>query len=265
MSQTLPVVFLLHSALDLVLKNSSARAFLSSFGEALVRRGIKRKAAVIATAHFQSATPKLTADAHPGMIYDFGGFDPRLCTMHYPAPGAPEVARRAAELLTQARIGADTIVGRGYDHGNWVPPMLLFPHADVPVAQLSVQPQAGAAHHLRLGAALAPLPDEGVLIVGSGSTTHNLQAFFSGGYQADSAPAGWMRGFGDWVHEKAESGAADDIVHYRELAPLENHPAEEHFLPLPLAMGAAGPDAKSLRVHSSHQFGVLMMDACTFQ
>jgi aromatic ring-opening dioxygenase catalytic subunit (LigB family) len=183
MSQTLPTPFLSHAAPDLVPKNTSARAFVRSFGEAFVCQKIKPKAIVIATAHFGSATPKLTADPHPDMIDEFAGFGPRLYTLRYPAPGAPEIVRRAAELLTRAGMSADRILGRSCDHGTWVPLMLLFPAADVAGVQLSVRPQAGAAHQLGLGAAVSPLLDEGVLIVGSGSMTHNLQAFFKGAYQ----------------------------------------------------------------------------------
>jgi 4,5-DOPA dioxygenase extradiol len=220
MSQSLPTLFVSHGAPDLVLKNSSAREFLGDFGQSFIRQGTKPKAIATAAAHFESATPKLNANAYPGMIYDFGGFDSRLHTMRYPAPGAPAEARQAAELLTQAGFGAATIVGRGYDHGTWVSLMLPFPQAEIPVEQLSVQPHAGAGHHLRVGAALASLRKEGVLIIGSGSTTHNLHEFFGGGDQADSPPPDWVWAFADWVHEKAEAGAANDIVHYRQIAPL---------------------------------------------
>ena len=200
------------------------------------------------------------------MIYDFRGFEPELYNMVYTAPGAPGLAAKASALLVSAGYKAQTMTGRGYDHGTWVPLKLLYPDADVPVVQISVQPQAGAAHHAALGAALASLRDDGVLIMGSGTTTHNLQEFFRGGYKVDSPVPGWVADFGAWVHDRAEAGAVDDIANYRSRAPhaRENHPSEEHFLPLPFAMGAAGPGAKGTRVHSSHQYGVLMMDAYAF-
>lgn len=257
-----PTLFVSHGAPNLALHNSAARDFLASYGRELG----KPKAILIATAHFETPEPTLTADAKPEMIYDFRGFEPELYKMVYPAPGAPALAAKASALLAGAGYKAQTVTGRGYDHGTWVPLKLLYPDADVPVVQISVQPQAGAAHHVALGAALATLRDEGVLIIGSGTTTHNLQEFFRGGYKADSPSPGWVTDFGTWVHDRAEAGAVDDIANYRTRAPFarENHPSEEHFLPLPFAMGAAGPGAKGKRVHSSHQYGVLMMDAYAF-
>ena len=261
-STKFPSLFISHGAPNLALHNSAARDFLQGYGRQLG----KPKAILVATAHFETPAPRLTADAKPEMIYDFGGFEPELYKMVYPAPGSPTLADRAVALLVGAGYQAQPVSHRGYDHGTWVPLKLLYPDADVPVVQISVQPQAGAAHHVALGQALAPLRDEGVLIIGSGTTTHNLQAFFKGGYKVDSAVPDWVSAFGDWVHDRAVAGAVDDIAHYRTRAPFarENHPSEEHFLPLPFAMGAAGPGAKGQRVHSSHQYGVLMMDAYAF-
>jgi 4,5-DOPA dioxygenase extradiol len=157
----------------------------------------------------------------------------------------PKLARQAADLLHKAGMQAKTVVDRGYDHGTWVPLMLLFPQADIPIVQLSVQPQAGAAHHFN----------------------PQLREFFHGGYRSDSLPPDRVRAFGAWVQEKVEAGAVDDIANDHLIAPyaVDNHPGEEHFLPLPVAMGAAGARAKGKRIHNSHQFGVLIMDAYTFQ
>jgi 4,5-DOPA dioxygenase extradiol len=266
MTDILPTLFLSHGAPDLVLRDCAARSFLVGFGEELVATHGRPKAILVATAHFETATPTLTADECPAMIYDFGGFDPRLRTMRYPAPGSPGLADQAISLLRTAGHSAETVRGRGFDHGTWVPLMLMFPQADIPVVQLSVQPAAGAAHHLAVGAALAPLREAGVLLIGSGSATHNLQAYFRGGYHEDSPPPDWVAAFDEWVRRKVEAGACDEIAAYRTLAPFatENHPSEEHFLPLPVAMGAAGRQARGERVHSSHQYGVLMMDVFQF-
>ena len=259
----LPTLFVSHGAPNLALHNSEARSFLEGFGQKLG----KPKAILIATAHFESGVPLLSADKTPEMIYDFGGFEPELYQMVYPAPGSPELAAQAAGLLAKAGLKSQPVENRGYDHGTWVPLKLLYPDADIPVVQISVQPQAGAAHHVALGQALAPLREEGVLIIGSGTTTHNLREFFRGGYTAQSPAPEWVTEFASWIHARAEAGAVDDIAHYRTRAPhaARNHPSEEHFLPLPFAMGAAGPGARGERVHSSHQFGVLMMDAYRFQ
>ena len=261
-SQKFPSLFLSHGAPNLALHNSQAKDFLEKFGRELG----KPKAILIATAHFETRTPCLTADVQPETIYDFRGFEPELYQMTYKAPGSPALAAQAANLLSRAGMPAQTVNGRGYDHGTWVPLTLMYPDADVPVVQVSVQPQGGAAHHVALGRALAPLREQGILIIGSGTTTHNLQEFFRGGYKVDSATPAWVTEFADWVHAKAEAGAVDDVAHYRTLAPhaAQNHPSEEHFLPLPFAMGAGGAGAKGRRVHSSHQYGVLMMDAYAF-
>ncbi|HVY57377.1 MAG TPA: class III extradiol ring-cleavage dioxygenase [Xanthobacteraceae bacterium] len=258
----LPTVFISHGAPDLVLHNSPAREFLAGFG---VQLG-KPRAIVIASAHFASHRPAVVGDAQPGMIYDFGGFDPKLNTLVYPAPGDPVVAVKVAGLLQATGLAPTMVEKRGYDHGAWVPLMLMYPLADVPVVQLSVQPQLGAAHHFALGRALASLADENILVVGSGSATHNLSEFFRGGYAEDAPAPDWVVRFDDWVHEKAEAGAAEDLIDYRSRAPFarENHPTEEHFVPLHVALGAAGEGARGERVHTSHQHGVLMMDAYTF-
>ena len=261
-AQKFPSLFVSHGAPNLALHNSEARDFLESYGRQLG----KPKAILIATAHFESGTPFLTADRKPEMIYDFGGFEPELYKMTYHAPGDPDLAQQAAALLAKAGMKAQAVTGRGYDHGTWVPLKLLYPDADVPVVQLSVQPQAGAAHHVAMGRALAPLREQGILVMGSGGTTHNLGEFFRGGYKVDSAVPGWVSEFGDWVHGRIEAGAVDDIANYRKLGPsaAKNHPSEEHFMPLPFAFGAGGEGARGTRVHSSHQYGVLMMDAYAF-
>ena len=258
-----PAIFLSHGAPNLALHNSEARAFLARYGKQLG----KPEAILVCSAHFETRTPMLTADKAPETIYDFGGFEPELYKMTYKAPGSPELALRATQLLADAGIDAQAVTGRGFDHGTWVPMKLMYPDADIPVVQISIQPDAGAAHHVALGKALAPLRDAGVLLAGSGLATHNLGEFFKSGRPAMDAPVpGWVSGFNDWLLERVETGNVEDIAHYRTRAPnaARNHPSEDHFLPLPFAMGAGGPGAKGTRVHSSHQYGVFMMDAYAF-
>jgi 4,5-DOPA dioxygenase extradiol len=257
----LPSLFISHGSPMLVIDPSPARDFLSGYGRTLG----KPRAIVIASAHFNAKQPAVVADERPGMIYDFGGVDQRLFRMVYPAPGEPEVARKVAQLLQGAGLAPALVTGRGYDHGVWVPLMLLYPEADVPVVQLSVQPALGAAHHVAMGRALAALADDDILVIGSGSLTHNLHEFFRGGHAPDAPPPAWVADFEDWVHDKAARGAVDDLVHYRERAPhaRDNHPSEEHFLPLHVALGAGG-GAKGRRVHASHRNGVLSMDTYAF-
>ena len=258
----LPTLFISHGAPSLVIEPSPARDFLAGYGRTLG----KPRAIVIASAHFNANRPAVVTDQHPGMIYDFGGFDPALYQMVYPAPGSPEIAHEVADLLQAAGLTPAIVTGRGYDHGVWVPLTLLYPEADVPVVQLSVQPALGAAHHVAVGRALAALGERGILVIGSGSLTHNLGEFFRGGHAPDAPAPAWVADFEDWVHDKATAGSVEDLVHYRERAPhaRENHPSEEHFLPLHVALGAGGDGAKGRRVHSSHRNGVLSMDTYAF-
>lgn len=257
-----PTLFVSHGAPNLVLHNSAARRFLDGFGRTLERP----RAVLVASAHFETDRPALAADARPAMIYDFGGFEPELRRLVYAAPGAPDVADDALGLLAAAGIGADVITDRGFDHGTWVPLTLLFPEADIPVAQISVQPGRDAAHHYRVGRALAPLAEDGVLIVGSGAMTHNLHAFFRGGFAKGDPAPDWVRAFGEWMRGRLEAGAVEDVLAYRERAPhaADNHPTDEHLLPLFVALGAAGPGRRAERVHTSDDYGVLMMDAYRF-
>ncbi len=262
MTQKFPTVYVSHGSPMVMLENSAARDFMLGYGKTLGTP----KAILIASAHFESRRPMLTADAHPEMIYDFGGFPRPLFEMKYPAPGSPELASRAATLLTAAGIVATPVTGRGYDHGTWVPLKLMYPDANIPVVELSIQTNLGGAHHVALGRALAPLREEGVLIMGSGSITHNLHEYMRLRPTIDMPAPQWVMDFDLWVREKVEAGAVDDIANYLERAPYarENHPSADHYLPLPFAMGAAGEGARGELMHSSCQYGVLMMDTYAF-
>jgi 4,5-DOPA dioxygenase extradiol len=257
---TQPALFISHGAPNLALHKTPAHDFLKHLGRDLPRPS----AILVASAHFATRAPALSSDAKPDTIHDFGrGFEAELFAMHYDASGNPVLAKRAAKLLEQAGLAPSLAENRGFDHGTWVPLILMYPDADIPVVQVSVQPQMGPAHHLALGAALAPLRDEGVLIIGSGAITHNLHELFGGGYGLSDPAPDWVHDFGDWAHERIEAGDRDDLIHYRARGPnaVRNHPTDEHLLPLFVTMGAAG---HGQRVHSSEQYGVLMMDAYRF-
>ncbi len=264
MTDTFAPLFVSHGAPDLAIKATAAHAFLKSYGAETARP----RAILMVSAHFETNGPTLVTDPTPGMIYDFGGFDPQLRTMVYPAPGAPDVAARAFDLLAAARFEPRMIEKRGYDHGVWVPLMLLYPAADIPVAQLSVDPARDAAWHYRLGQALRPLTEEGVLVLGSGSLTHNLGEVFTpaGLRRRDEASPAWVDDFAAWIAEKLADGDVDALLDYRNQAPfaVENHPTDEHLLPLFVALGAAGEGAQGVRLHDSREFGVLAMDAYAF-
>jgi 4,5-DOPA dioxygenase extradiol len=256
---TCPALFISHGSPMIALEPSPARDFLLGLGESLG----KPRAILVMSAHFEMREACLTSDARPAMIYDFGGFPRPLYEMRYDAPGSPELAARAGATLTDAGVKAYRVENRGFDHGTWVPLKLMYPAADIPVVQLSVEPLKDGAHHLALGRALAPLRDEGVLIVGSGSLTHNLFAMTRGA-RAASAP-GWVTDFVDWVHARAGAGEAEALADWTR-APYakENHPTPEHYLPLPFAAGAGGPGAKGRRLHHSIDMGVLAMDVYAF-
>ena len=255
---SLPSLFLSHGAPNLALYESPTRDFLRALGEKLPRP----EAILIMSAHFDAQDPTFDTGAHPGMIHDFGGFEPELYRMVYPAPGAPALAEKAAGLAQNAGLNPVLSNGRGYDHGTWVPLLLLYPQADIPVATLSVQSRRDGAHHVALGRALAPLRDEGVLIVGSGGATHNLRAFFGPG--RDETPP-WVKTFNEWIFERAEAGDGEAIARW-EQGPmaLRNHPTPEHFQPFPFAYGAGGPGAKGERLNHDY-VGPISLDAYAFE
>jgi 4,5-DOPA dioxygenase extradiol len=250
-----PTVFVSHGAPTLPLSEAAARDFLAGYGKTL-----GRPSAILAvSAHWETAAPRLGTATQPETIHDFHGFPRALYEMRYAAPGAPALAERAAALLDSAGIEAAG-EQRGLDHGAWVPLMLMYPAADIPVTQLSVQTQLGAAYELKIGAALQTLRDDGVLILASGSATHNLGELRMGSIDAPSVP--WVSQFTDWLEAAVEDGRTDDLVDYRKRGPsaLRNHPSEEHFLPFFTALGAAGT-ARGRRVHASTTYGALAMDA----
>ncbi len=222
------------------------------------------KAVLMVTAHWESNLPMLSGNAKPSMIYDFGGFPQELYKIVYPSPGAPDVAARAQELLKAAGITAGIDGCRGMDHGTWVPLLKMYPDANVPVVQLSVQPAMNPQHHVEVGRALAPLTREGVLIVGSGHLTHNLRDWMMSRGQQGKAP--YAVQFQDWVHQHIVAHDVDGLARYRTDAPeaVRAHPTEEHFLPLFVAVGAAGADAKVERVFDGFEGNALAMDAYRF-
>lgn len=248
-----PVVFVSHGSPTLIRDATPAHEALRALG-----RSLPRPQAVLAvSAHWETAAPTLDVSERPQTIHDFGGFARDLYSLHYPAPGAPAVAARAQSLLEAAGYHPAPPATRGLDHGAWVPLGLLWPEADVPVTQLSVDPARDAGWHRALGAALAPLREEGVLIVASGAVTHNLRAMAWGTVHAP-VPA-WVDAFADWTAARVTAGEPVDAWTAAPHA-ADNHPSPEHFLPLAVAQGAAGT-APGRQVHRSAEYGALRMDA----
>lgn len=256
----LPTLFLSHGSPMLALQDSPARRFLQELGKTLPRP----RAILAVSAHWETRAPAVSVADHPETIHDFGGFPRALFQIDYPAPGAPDAGRRTAQLLEEAGIAASVSARGGLDHGAWVPLRLMYPDADIPVTQLSIVHGAGPQEHARIGAALAALREAGVLVVGSGSLTHNLYEFR--GQDIDAPVPHWVSEFEAWMKARIESGDATALLDYRRRAPYaaENHPSEEHLMPLYVAMAAAGPQAGAQLLHASFEHGVLAMDAYAF-
>ncbi len=256
----MPTIFLSHGSPMLPLTDAPARDFLSG----LAARLPTPKAILVASAHWETARPAVNAVARNETIYDFYGFPPPLYQLRYPAPGDAALAARVHALLQAAGLPGDIDPARGLDHGAWCPLLLAYPDADIPVLQLSLQTHLGTAHHVKLGAAIAALREEGVLIIGSGSWTHDLRRFRGQTIDAPEAPD--VIEFSDWMDRALVERRRDDVLNYRSLAPYAaaEHPTEEHLLPLYVALGAAGSAATATRIHRSASYGILRMDAYQF-
>jgi 4,5-DOPA dioxygenase extradiol len=244
--ERLPSVFISHGSPMHALQPGAA----GDAWKALGRRLPRPRAILISSAHWETNVPMLTGSTKPETIHDFSGFPEPLYRLRYPVAGAPDVAQRAQGLLKEAGFTAAIDGCRGLDHGAWAPLLYAYPEADVPVVQLSVQPELGPRHHLALGRALRKLSDEGVLTGGRGG----------------GAPADYAREFQDWVKERIEKHELDLLADYRSRSPqgVRAHPSEEHFLPLFVALGAAPETAKPERIFGAIENGVLAMDAYVF-
>jgi aromatic ring-opening dioxygenase catalytic subunit (LigB family) len=197
--------------------------------------GVKPKAVLVISGHWENPLPTLNVGAKPGLLFDYYGFPEHTYRLRYPAPGAPELAERVRNLLGDAGFDSDVDSKRGFDHGVFIPFLLIYPNADVPILQLSLEGSLDPGLHLRLGRALAPLRDQGVLIVGSGMSYHNLGDMFSGrGAAAAAAFDAWL---GDAVRDPA---SRDQKLEKWRDAPggAASHPREEHLMPLMVAAGA---------------------------
>jgi 4,5-DOPA dioxygenase extradiol len=238
--QRLPAIFLAHGAPPLV-DDPLWTAELRAWGAALPRP----KAILMISAHWEERPVTLGATRPVPLVYDFYGFPQKYYEMQYPAPGAPELASRVRELLGAKGETVADDPERGLDHGAYVPLMFLYPEADVPVLQMSM-PTLDPAALLELGRALAPLRDEGVLIVGSGFLTHNLREAWGPGRPTPS----WAAEFDTWVADALQKRDYDALIDFRTKAPAaaRAHPRIEHYVPVVVAAGAGGDDAVSFPV-----------------
>ena len=257
MSAALPGLFLSHGAPTLPLEHGHpTHAFLKGLGTTLP----KPRAILMVSAHWDTPLPVLTTAPHLDTVHDFYGFPQELYALRYPATGSAELARKTAGLLESAGLAVAADPERGLDHGAWVPLMLMYPQADIPVVQLSLQTRAGAEHHWKLGEALAPLRADGVLLIGSGGATHNLREFFRPTPGLDES---YVPKFTAWLEDTLSRGDRETLLDYRRRAPEARraHPTEEHFFPLIVAAGAGG---KARRIHGAMTGASLAMDAYQF-
>ena len=256
----MPTLFLSHGSPMHAIAPGAAGEAWASLGKSLPRP----RAILIASAHWETAVPMVTGNPKPQTIHDFGGFPQALYEIQYPAPGASALAAEAVALMKQRGLAAGIDGCRGLDHGAWVPLRFMYPDADIPTAQLAVQPGRGTAHHVELGRALAPLADDGVLVIGSGHTTHNLRDWMQARGRPQSMP--YADAFASWMRERLEAHDVEGLIQYRERAPEAEraHPTEEHLLPLFIAWGAAGTEARATRIVEGMEGGVLSMDSYRF-
>ena len=243
----------------IALENSPASAFLAQLGNSLPRP----KAILSISAHWTTTRPAVSLAVHPEMIYDFGGFPQALYELKYSAPGAPDLSLRVKELLSIAQIECEAAPNRGFDHGTWIPLRLMYPEADIPVAQLSVQPNNNANSHYAIGQALQSLREEGVLVLASGTAVHNLYTI----RPASETPV-WALKFEQWLTDEVASGEAANLLQYAQLPEAKMaHPTPEHFLPLFVALGAAANANGQFRgeiLHRSWELGSLGMASYSF-
>lgn len=259
----LPSLFVSHGAPSLLLTEAPAKHFLASLPALLPEQP---RAVLVVSAHWETQVPTVSGAAVLETIHDFGGFPRALYDMRYPATGDAALSARVTDLVSAAGLAVQVDPRRGLDHGAWVPLKLMYPGAEIPVVQLSLQYGQGAEYHLALGRALAPLRQEGVLVLGSGSFTHDLSSFRSHRDDGDYPQPEWVSSFADWFEAAMVEGQIDKMADYRRLAPnaTRNHPTEEHLMPLFVALGAAGANAKAERLHASVTHAILRMDAYAF-
>jgi 4,5-DOPA dioxygenase extradiol len=255
----LPSVFVSHGSPMHALQAGAAGAAWAALG----RRLPKPKALLVASAHWETQVPMLTGSAKPETIHDFFGFPEPLYKLRYPAAGSADLAQQAKGLLQGAGFTAAVDGTRGLDHGVWAPLLYMYPDADVPVVQVSVQPELGPRHHFNLGKAVRPLSDEGVLVIGSGHLTHNLRDWDRSG---KAAPMPYAIDFQKWVFDRITRRETDELMDYRTKSEsgVRAHPTDEHFLPLFVALGAAREEARADRFFDAIESGALAMDAYVF-
>jgi aromatic ring-opening dioxygenase catalytic subunit (LigB family) len=252
---TLTRLFISHGGGPLPLLGDPGHAELVLTLQRIARELPRPSAIIVASAHWEAPQPTVTTGAAPELFYDYYGFPPESYAIEYPAPGYPALAQKVLDALQGAGLAAQADAGRGFDHGLFVPLKILYPEADIPCIQLSLLASMDPEAHVRMGRALAALDGEGVLLIGSGSSFHNVQAFFG---QREPALYTRNRAFEDWLVDTLAEAPLEDAEREARLLQWENapharfcHPREEHLLPLLVCAGVApGPATRVWRFGS---------------
>ena len=254
-----PALFVSHGAPLFALEAGTTGPALTQWGATLRAQHPGLRGVVIMSPHWMARSVQVMTGPQPATWHDFGGFPPALYELQYPAEGSPALAQEVLGLLQAAGVAAQGDAARPFDHGAWVPLMHLFPQADLPVVQVALPMGAGPAEVFALGAALRSLRSEGVLVIGSGSMTHNLAEFFGGAHE----PAPYVLAFSRWIEDTLARGDLSALLNYRSLAPGASraHPTEDHFLPIFFALGVAGDDLHAHYLSREVMYGILSMDA----
>lgn len=257
----LPTLFVPHGAPTFALRPGAAGAALVDLAQKLERP----KAIIVISPHWETVEPMVGSATDLETIYDFAGFPHELYTLTYPAHGDAVLAEQIATRLQHAGYPARVDPHRGLDHGAWVPLRMMYPAADIPVIPLSTKAHAGAAYHYALGQALNPLSDQGFLIMGTGSITHNLRDYMIC-VQNNLPIPDYVPRFADWVDTQLKTGNVEALIDYRKNTTdgSKAHPTEDHFMPFFVALGAAGDKPSSERFYAGVDDLVIAMDGYCF-
>ncbi|MGP1716916.1 MAG: DODA-type extradiol aromatic ring-opening family dioxygenase [Methylophilus sp.] len=252
-------LFVSHGAPSLILEPGETGQMLVHLAASLP----KPDAILVISAHWDTRVATVSLASHQATIHDFSGFPAPLYEIQYPAPGAPALAHQVVALLQASGIAVHAHAERGLDHGAWVPLALMYPAADIPVTQLSIQSRSTPAQQFALGQALQPLHAQNVLILASGAVTHNLSDFFSA--NRDAAPLSYVASFADWVAGQLSAQEAETLLNYRQESDhgIQAHPSEDHLMPLFVAAGSGQGVPKRFTPETT--YGILAMDAYVWQ
>lgn len=256
----LPSLFVSHGAPSLVLENDDSTRFFQTLGQQYPNpAGI-----VCISAHWETPQLLLTGNPQRTTIYDFASFPEPLYRVTYPATGSPALLNKVSKALHTENLSVKINGQRGFDHGVWVPLKLMYPNADIPVVQLSVLPRESPEYHYQLGQALRSLREENILILASGSATHNLLEFRV--REKDADPLDYAVAFEHWLIKAVETGDRQTLLNYEKVAPeaKRNHPTPEHFLPLFVALGAS-TEPQGKHIHQGFTYGALSMSAFSWE